>query len=66
MLVGFIQDTRSMLQGMSLGSLPVGTSDAGSYFSNEVLAACDFGVRHLSSFSFSIGLPIYYSFFTCA
>lgn len=45
MLVGFIQDTRTMLKGMGLSSMPVGNSDAGSYFSNEVLAVCDFGVR---------------------
>jgi hypothetical protein len=66
-LVGFIQDTKTMLQGMNLGSLQVGTSDAGSYFNNEVLEVCDFGVRrHLSSPSpffslrnlFSFGLPI--------
>jgi hypothetical protein len=44
-LVSFIQDTRSMLKGMGLGSIPVGNSDAGSYFNNEVLAVCDFGVR---------------------
>lgn len=50
MLVSFIQDTQSMLQGMNLGSIPVGTSDAGSYFNNEVLAVCDFGVRLPSFF----------------
>lgn len=45
MLVSFIQDTKSMLQGMNLGSLQVGTADAGAYFNNEVLEVCDFGVR---------------------
>lgn len=45
MLVSFIQDTRTMLQGMSLSSIQVGNADAGAYFSNEVLAASDYGVR---------------------
>jgi exo-beta-1,3-glucanase (GH17 family) len=46
-LVGFIQDTRTMLQGMNLGSIPVGNSDAGSYFNNEVLEASDFGMANV-------------------
>ena len=70
MLVGFIQDTQTMLQGMGLSSIPVGNSDAGSYFNNEVLAACAFGVRpYLSSpvlFHYAICLTNDYSFFTCA
>ena len=44
-LINFIKDTRSMLQGMGLSSIPVGNSDAGSYFNKEVLAAVDYGVR---------------------
>ena len=67
MLVGFIQDTRTMLKGMGLSSIPVGNSDAGSYFNNEVLAACDFGVRPylLSPTQFVFfWLTNYYSFFT--
>jgi hypothetical protein len=64
-LVGFIKDTRQMLQGMGLSSLPVGNSDAGSYFNNEVLGAVDFGVRSFSCFirtiCISFGLPIYFS-----
>jgi len=43
-LIGNIQDTRSMLTGLGV-SLPVGNADAGSYFNNEVLAAVDYGVR---------------------
>jgi len=46
-LVGFIKDTRQMLQGMGLSSLRVGNSDAGSYFNNEVLAAVDFGMANV-------------------
>ena len=67
MLVGFIQDTRTMLQGMGLSSIPVGNSDAGSYFNNEVLAACDFGVRpYLSLYIlFAFGLPIICLFYLC-
>jgi hypothetical protein len=49
-LVGFIKDTRQMLQGMGLSSLPVGNSDAGSYFNNKVLESVDFGVRPFSCF----------------
>lgn len=50
-LIGDIKDTQSMLSGMSLGSLPVGNSDAGSYFNNEVLADVDYGVRCFLSFT---------------
>lgn len=32
-----------MLQNMSV-KIPVGNSDAGAYFNNEVLAAVDYGV----------------------
>ena len=46
-MVTFIQDTISMLQKMNLSSIPVGNSDAGSYFNNKVLAAVNFGVRVL-------------------
>lgn len=38
-----------MLSGLGV-SLPVGNSDAGSYFNNEVLGAVDYGVRCLSLF----------------
>ena len=44
-LVPDIEDTRAMLQGMNLNkNIPVGTSDAGAYFNNKVLAAVDYGV----------------------
>ena len=47
-LVGNINDTRNMLNSLSLSkSLPVGTSDAGAYFNNEVLQAVDYGVCHM-------------------
>ncbi|KAF8525949.1 glycoside hydrolase [Hysterangium stoloniferum] len=43
-LNGMIQDTRTWLQGLNLPkTLPVGTSDAGSYFNNKVLGAVDYG-----------------------
>ncbi|PPQ68664.1 hypothetical protein CVT25_012318 [Psilocybe cyanescens] len=45
-LVPDIQDTRSMLQSIGV-SLPVGTSDAGSYFNNKILAAVDFGMANV-------------------
>jgi hypothetical protein len=43
-LLGNINDTRSMLSGMGV-SLQVGNADAGSYFNKEILAAVDYGVR---------------------
>ena len=43
-LIPFINDTRSMLAAMNLGSMPVGTADAGSYFNTEVLQVVDYGV----------------------
>jgi hypothetical protein len=49
-LIGNIQDTRSMLSGLGV-TLAVGNSDAGSYFNNEVLAAVDYGVRCFLSFT---------------
>lgn len=53
-LIKDIQDTRDMLSSMNLGkTLPVGTADAGSYFSNKVLEEVDYGVR----FSFSYTPP---------
>lgn len=44
-LISYINDTRSMLAAMNLGSMPVGTADAGSYFNTEVLQVVDYGVR---------------------
>jgi exo-beta-1,3-glucanase (GH17 family) len=40
-----IEDTRNMLNSMSLSKhIPVGTSDAGSYFNTLVLQAVEYGV----------------------
>lgn len=45
-LISMINDTRTWLQGLNLPkSLPIGNSDAGSFFNNEVLASVDYGVR---------------------
>ena len=44
LLLQNITDMKTTLSDMSI-DLPVGTSDAGSYFNNEVLAAVDYGVR---------------------
>lgn len=44
LLIPNITDTRNWMQQNGWGSVPVGTSDAGSYFNNEVLAAVDYGV----------------------
>jgi len=45
-LLGNINDTRSMLSGMGV-SLQVGNADAGSYFNNEILAAVDYGMANV-------------------
>jgi len=41
-----ITDIRQMLQGMSI-TLPVGTSDAGAYFNNDLLGAVDYGMSNV-------------------
>ena len=47
LLIPNITDTRNMLASLNLPkTLPVGTADAGSFFSNKVLEAVDYGVRH--------------------
>jgi len=44
-LTASIADTRSMLTSLNLPKvIPVGNSDAGSYFNNKVLEAVDYGV----------------------
>ncbi|PPQ78762.1 hypothetical protein CVT26_005710 [Gymnopilus dilepis] len=45
-LLQYVQDTRNMLQTMGV-SIPVGNSDAGAYFSTEVLAAVDYGMANV-------------------
>lgn len=44
-LVGYINDTRSMLSDLGMSDIPVGNSDAGYYFNDLVLEAVDYGVR---------------------
>ncbi|KAJ1305130.1 hypothetical protein OPQ81_000167 [Rhizoctonia solani] len=47
-LTAKIQDTRSMLSGLSLSkNLPVGTSDAGAYFNTAILQAIDYGLANV-------------------
>lgn len=51
-LIADINDTRSMLSSLNLGkTIPVGNSDAGSYFNTKVLEASDYGVSawHVAS-----------------
>ncbi|KNZ77173.1 putative glucan endo-1,3-beta-glucosidase btgC, partial [Termitomyces sp. J132] len=44
MLIAYIEDTRNMLAGLSLPkTMPVGNSDAGSYFNTKVLSSVDYG-----------------------
>lgn len=48
MLVRYIKDTRDMLASMNLPkTIPVGNSDAGSFFSTEVLSNVDYGVSYI-------------------
>ncbi|KAJ6513000.1 glycoside hydrolase family 17 protein [Mycena sanguinolenta] len=46
-LLGDIDDTRSMMRDLSLGNVAVGTSDAGSYFNTKVLQAVDYGMANV-------------------
>jgi hypothetical protein len=44
-LIDNIEDTKSMLASLNLGKdIPVGNSDAGSFFSTKVLQSVDYGV----------------------
>ncbi|KAI9567364.1 glycoside hydrolase family 17 protein [Boletus coccyginus] len=48
MLIAWIQDTRNMLSSLNLGkTIPVGNSDAGSYFNTQVLEAVDYGLSNV-------------------
>ncbi|KAF8974172.1 glycoside hydrolase family 17 protein [Flammula alnicola] len=47
-LVANIADTRSMLSSLNLAkTIPVGNSDAGSYFNTKVLEAVDYGLSNV-------------------
>jgi len=47
-LIPLIQDTISTLASMKLNkAIPVGNSDAGSYFNNQVLEAVDYGMANV-------------------
>ncbi|KAJ7679025.1 glycoside hydrolase superfamily [Mycena polygramma] len=46
-LIGDIADTRSMVGGLSLSDIEIGTSDAGSYFNTLVLEAVDYGMANV-------------------
>jgi exo-beta-1,3-glucanase (GH17 family) len=45
-LIVNITDTRNLIKSLGL-SIPVGNSDAGSYFNNKVLAAVDYGMANV-------------------
>ena len=44
LLIADIDDTKQMLSDLGV-DLPVGNSDAGSYFNDQVLESVDYGVR---------------------
>ncbi|KAF9648006.1 glycoside hydrolase [Thelephora ganbajun] len=46
LLIVNITDTRNLLKGLEL-SIPVGNSDAGSYFNTKVLQAVDYGMANV-------------------
>lgn len=49
-LVADIADTRTHIEALGLDkTIPVGNSDAGSYFADDVLAVIDYGVRERRS-----------------
>ncbi|KAF8238921.1 glycoside hydrolase family 17 protein [Tricholoma matsutake] len=45
-LKAYIQDTRNMLTDMGV-NIPVGNSDAGSFFSREILSSVDYGLSNV-------------------
>lgn len=48
LLLPNITDTRQMIEGLNLGkTIPVGTADAGSYFSNTILENVDYGMSNV-------------------
>jgi len=48
LLIANIKDTRDMLTSMNLPkTIPVGNSDAGSYFNTEVLSSIDYGLSNV-------------------
>ena len=48
-LVADIADTRTHIADLNLNkNIPVGNSDAGSYFADDVLEVIDYGVRRLA------------------
>ena len=53
MLIVNITDTRNLLKELGL-SVPVGNSDAGSYFNTKILEAVDYGVRLVSRLPFCV------------
>ncbi|KAF9061676.1 glycoside hydrolase superfamily [Rhodocollybia butyracea] len=46
-LTAFINDTKSMLSDINLGSLKIGNADAGAYFNNLVLQDVDYGMANV-------------------
>ncbi|KAF8663394.1 hypothetical protein AX16_000966 [Volvariella volvacea WC 439] len=48
MLIDYIEDTRAMLASLNLDKdIPVGNSDAGSYFNTRVLSSVDYGLSNV-------------------
>jgi exo-beta-1,3-glucanase (GH17 family) len=56
-LVSAIDDTRSMLAGMNLKkNIPIGNSDAGSYFNTKVLQKIDYGLSNVHPWFASVSI----------
>ncbi|KAJ7285224.1 glycoside hydrolase [Mycena rebaudengoi] len=47
LLLQNVTDTRMKMSALSLGSIPIGTSDAGSYFNSKVLKSVDYGMANV-------------------
>ncbi|KAF8340607.1 glycoside hydrolase superfamily [Cantharellus anzutake] len=50
-----VTDIKSMLSGISLSKIPVGTADAGSYFNTDILGAVDYAMANIHPWFASIG-----------
>jgi exo-beta-1,3-glucanase (GH17 family) len=56
-LLADIQDARSMLSSLNL-SIPVGNSDAGSFFNTQVLQAVDYGLSNVHPWFANVSIDV--------
>jgi len=59
LLIADINDTRTNITSLNLSrAVPIGTSDAGSYFNNEVLGAVDYAVCFINILIQTLSQPL--------